>query len=385
MYYHNAMGKLNMRNLTLLNPGPVNVSEKVRQALLIPDICHREAEFSQLQEQVRKKILQVLNLSSRYSVALLTGSGTAALEAAVLAACNADSAKNHSRSGNSLLVLSNGVYAERIADIAQRHRIPTRVLRFAYNQRIDEEQVGKILKKDHSIRTVAMTHHETSTGMLNLVDGVGHLAQRYGKIFAIDAISSLGADDLEIEKAGVDFCIGTAGKCFHALPGVSFVLAKRSLLSQLTRKEVSSLYFDLGNIWKHQEKGDTPFTPAVQLFSAFNIALDEFLSETLQGRIISYQSRSSLLRDEFEELGLQFLLPRSYYSNTLTSLKLSQGLSYENLHDPLKEEGFVIYAGQNRLRRQIFRVAHMGNIPDEELKRFMEVLGKILSPVSLYP
>ena len=367
-----------MKNLTLLNPGPVNVSEKVRQALLIPDICHREEEFSRLLYEVRGKILQVLNLNSDYSATILTGSGTAALEAGILAACYANAPSKKSLPSGKLLVLSNGIYADRIVYIAQRHRIPTKVLRFPYNRRIDPDQLNRALKKDSAIGTVAMTHHETSTGMLNPLGEIGRRVKQHGKIFTIDAISSLGADPIDLEKDGIDFCIGTAGKCFHAFPGLSFVVAKRILLRGLAKKKVSSLYFDLGNNWALQEKRDTPFTPAVQLFSAFNAALDEFVAETLSGRIDSYSHRANLLRDGFESIGLKYLLPRHLYSNTLTSLILPRKLSYEKIHDPLKKERFVIYAGQNQFRRKMFRIAHMGKIPDSELARLLETLSKIL-------
>ena len=223
-----------------------------------------------------------------------------------------------------------------------------------------------------------MTHHETSTGMLNPTEEIGKIVKRQGRIFAIDAISSLGADPVDIKKDGIDFCMGTAGKCFHAFPGLSFVIAKRPLLKKLVNVHVSSLYFDLGNAWQLQEKGDVPFTPAVQLFSAFNVALDEFIQQTLQGRIQTYTNRANLLRDGFEKLHLKYLLPRSHYSNTLTSLMIPKGFTYEKLHDFLKKEGFVIYAGQSQFRRTIFRISHMGEIPDSELNRLLKELGRIL-------
>lgn len=364
-----------MRNLTLLNPGPVNVSEKVRQALLIPDICHREEEFSQLLQQVRSKILRVLNLNSGYSATILTGSGTAALEAGILAACYAVSISPR------LLVLSNGIYGDRIAETARRHKIPTIIFSASCQSRFDAARLDNFLKRNRSIHTVAMVHHETSTGMLNPVSEMGRVVKQHHKIFAVDAISSLGADPLELEEAGVDFCIGTAGKCFHAFPGLSFVIARRQLLQKLARKKLPSLYFDLGSTWKLQEQGDTPFTPAVQLFAAFNAALDEFLKETLEGRIHVYHQRSLFLRDGFEELGLKYLIPRSFYSNTLTSLMFPKGFSYEKLHDLLKKEGFVIYAGQNQFRHQMFRIAHMGQISHSELDRLLKSLSRILRKV----
>jgi 2-aminoethylphosphonate-pyruvate transaminase len=359
-----------MNHQILLNPGPVNVSERVRQALLIPDTCHREKEFSELLLRIRQNLLSVLEIEKSFTSVILTGSGTAALEAGVLAAASGK---------GKLLVLTNGIYGDRIAEIAQRHRIPTIVLRFPYHQRFILERIEETLKRNRTIRAIAMVHHETSTGMSNPIGEIGKLSKQYRKWLLVDAISSLAGDPLDFEKENVDFCVGTAGKCLHAFPGACFVLFRKSISKEIAKQKPSSLYFDIGKIWQLQEKGDIPFTPAVQLYSAFSAALDELVQETLPMRIESYRQRAQLLRKGFDELELEYLLPVDLYSNTLTSLRLPQGFTYEKLHDPLKEEGFVIYAGQNHFKRQIFRVAHMGNIPEEELKRFLEVLGKILS------
>ena len=135
-----------------------------------------------------------------------------------------------------------------------------------------------------------------------------------------------------------------------------------------------SIYFDLAEHLKVQEQGDTLFTPAIQAHYALNAALEELLEETVDRRIEHYRKIAEDLRKGFKEIGLEFLIPESHQSNCLTALKLPNGLSYDWLHDKLKENGFIIYAGQGLFNKKIFRIANMGNIEDEKFDLCLKVL-----------
>ena len=123
-----------------------------------------------------------------------------------------------------------------------------------------------------------------------------------------------------------------------------------------------------------QEQGDTLFTPAVQPHYALDTALDELLEETVPGRIEHYRKTAEKLRKGFKEIGLEFLIPESQRSNCLTALKLPNDISYSWLHDRLKENGFIIYAGQGLFSNKIFRIANMGNIQGDEFDRCLKIL-----------
>ena len=150
----------------LLCPGPVNLTPAVRAALAGPDICHRESEFSELLQTVRAKLLHALGLGGRYSVAVFSGSGTAALEAALLSSLEGR---------QKLLVINNGVYGSRLAQIARIHQLPLVEVRSPVTERPDLNRVAAALKRDSTIGMVAMVHHETSTRLLNPVEAVGAL------------------------------------------------------------------------------------------------------------------------------------------------------------------------------------------------------------------
>jgi 2-aminoethylphosphonate-pyruvate transaminase len=230
------------------------------------------------------------------------------------------------------------------------------------------------LQEDGSIEVIAMVHHETTTGLLNPLAEVALLAKKYNKRLVIDCISSLGGDEIDFGQYPIDFAVGTANKCIHGLPGVSFVFHRKKDLSRLQGIPARSVYFALAEHLKAQEQGDTLFTPAIQAHYALNTALEELLEETVEGRIKRYQEVAKHLRKGFKEIGLDFLIPESHQSNCLTALKLPDGISYDWLHGKLKENGFIIYAGQGLFDKKIFRIANMGNIQDLEFTRCLKIL-----------
>ncbi|MGH7198287.1 MAG: 2-aminoethylphosphonate aminotransferase [Candidatus Omnitrophota bacterium] len=369
-----------MRNLSrqnrpwvLLNPGPVNVTERVRRALLEPDICHREEEFARLLGDVRRKLLGIFGIARTHTVAVFSGSGTTALEAML---------STFAKENKTILVLSNGVYGDRMKTILEVHDTPVRVLTSGPGEFPDLKIVESMLRTNTSLHAVAMVHHETSTGMLNPIAEVGRLAKKYGKTFLVDAVSSLGAEKIDFKNWSVDFCAGTAGKCLHGFPGVSFVLVSKKEAARLKNRKARTLYLDLRRVLECEEKGDTPFTPAVQIFYAFNRALEELKKEGLARRIQSYAQKSRILERGFRALGLRFLVESKTRSHVLTALWTPSFISYDKLHDRLKKEGFVIYAGQSELKDKIFRVSNLGDVRTADLKRFLLCLKRILAEAS---
>ncbi|MBI3318551.1 MAG: alanine--glyoxylate aminotransferase family protein, partial [Candidatus Omnitrophica bacterium] len=226
----------------------------------------------------------------------------------------------------------------------------------------------------------AMVHHETSTGLLNPVEAVGGLVKKARRRFLVDAISSIGGEALDLMKSGVGLCVGSAGKCLHGAPGLSFVLLTQEEAARVMKLKAKTLYLDLATHLKSQEAGDPPFTPAVQLVAAFHAALDELIREGLRIRVAKYRQRAALLREGFKRLGLKTLLEEKLLSNTLTSLWVPKGFTYPQIHDGLKKEGFVIYAGQSELKGKIFRVAHMGELLKADLQGFLKSLKALTSP-----
>ncbi|MDQ3914222.1 MAG: 2-aminoethylphosphonate aminotransferase [Actinomycetota bacterium] len=355
----------------LLNPGPVNLSARVRQALLQPDLCHREAEYFELQDSVRAQLLDVYGLpSSRWVAALLAGSGTAAAEAMLSSLVGA---------GGRVLVIENGTYGRRLAAIAQAHGISCSVARFEWDEEVPPSRVAAAIDADPSITHLAVVHHETTTGRLNPIEELGQVCRSRGLSLLVDAVSSFGAEEIDFERWGLGACAGSAGKCLHGIPGLAFVVVRRTELQRGCRPS-RTVYLDLLRYAETQESGDTPFTPAVHGFFALDEALRE-LAETggWRARRRRYTWLAERTRGWLAELGVEPLIGPSESSCVLRSYRLPPGVEYRPLHDRLKQLGFVIYAGQGPLEGEVFRISTMGAIDDADLERFRAALCECLA------
>jgi 2-aminoethylphosphonate-pyruvate transaminase len=190
----------------------------------------------------------------------------------------------------------------------------------------------------------------------------------------VDGVSSLAGETFDFAKLAPEAVACTANKCVQGLPGIAFVLVKKG--ARLRRR---SLYLDLGNVRDHQERGDTPFTPAIQVVAALEAAADELIEETVAGRIKRYRAASDRIRAAADEIGLKRMLPKKLLSNTITSFALPAGVEYPQVHDRMKEDGFVVYGGQGDLKKKAFRIANMGAIPEEALARLPAALRRAVS------
>ena len=357
----------------LLNPGPVNISERVRNALLRPDLCHREPEFTNLQDNIRSNLLKIYGLpETEWAAILLTGSGTAAVEAMITSMVP---------DTGHVLIIENGVYGERMRQIAKTVHIPYTSLQYDWGSPVRIEELTRALKKNN-ITHVAVVQHETTTGLLNNLAAIADICNEKNIPLLLDGVSSFGAETIKFRKWDIAACAATANKCLHAVPGVSFVIVNRRHIenSSITPRNV---YLDLNNYLQQQDAGGTPFTQSVQCFYALNEALQELQDEGgWQQRQKLYRLRMKIVRDGLLSLGIVPYLDEVNCSCVLNAFQLPKKLTYEKLHDILKVKGFVIYAGQEGLSKILFRISAMGAIKEDDLHRLIKELKIILSPVS---
>jgi 2-aminoethylphosphonate-pyruvate transaminase len=350
--------------MILLNPGPVNVSARVTAALARGDICHREPECAELLERICCRLLEAFAPQGGFRAVLVSGSGTAAVETAVSSVLSPR---------GRLVVVANGVYGERMAAMAEAHRLPCTVVRGEWIEPPDTARVEEAVAAPE-VEAVAVVHHETTTGFLTAVAEIGAVARRHGKLLLIDAVSGLAGEPLDLDAVGADLVAGTSGKCIQGFPGMGFVLVRAAVLERLRAHPPRSVYLSLATYAGNA----TPFTPAVQVAYALDEALAELLEEGVAAREARYASAARLLRDGFTRLGLACVLPAAYRSNTITSLRMPDGHTYASLHDALKARGFVVYEGQGKLARELFRVANMGAVARADFERFLGALGEVL-------
>jgi 2-aminoethylphosphonate-pyruvate transaminase len=355
--------------MILLNPGPVTLTERVRRSLLQPDLCHRESEFFALQDEARQRLLGTYDLDPKvWAAVLMTGSGTAAVESMTAALIPAN---------GRLLNLENGVYGDRIAQICSQYGIAHERVMFPWMHPLDLDAVTARLdaaQEGAQFTHMAAVHHETTTGRLNDLRPLGKLCRERGLRLIVDAVSSFGAEPIDFADDSLCAVAATANKCLHAVPGASFVITRRAALSQAASR---TYYLDLGRLARMQDQRNTPFTPAVHAYYALVEALREFADEG--GRAARYKRYAGLaeqVRAGLATLGIEPVVAPEQSSVVLRSYKLPAGMDYTKLHDALKAEGFVIYAGQGDLAKTLFRISTMGHVTPADLSRLLKCFAQ---------
>jgi 2-aminoethylphosphonate-pyruvate transaminase len=356
----------------LLNPGPANTTDSVKQALVMDDLCHREPECFEMIRRCRHRVVALAGGAPDFTAVLFAGSGTAAVEATIASAVPP---------GKALLVVDNGVYGDRMARIAKAHGIPAHTVKSDIFTPVDPAAVERALREHPNVSHVALVHHETTTGLLNPVAEVARVAHGLGRRVIVDAMSSLFGERLDIAQDGIDFVTASANKCLQGIPGVSFVLGRRSAVEALAGASPRSVYLDLHGHYASQEQDNTPFTPAVQVLHAMEQALVELDAESVKRRIERYAENARVLRDGMARLGLEILVPEAARSNILTTFRLPAGVTYDALHDAMKRRGYVIYAGQGALKSYAFRVSNMGTLTPDDMQRVVEAFAQCFREV----
>jgi 2-aminoethylphosphonate-pyruvate transaminase len=352
----------------LLNPGPVNLTDRVRHSLLQADLCHRESEFYDLQSEARERLLATHALDPKeWAAVLMTASGTAAVESMVAALVP---------ERGCVLIVENGVYGERIAQICARYRIPHERLIGSWLAAPDLDAVAARLAAGGSagrFTHLALVHHETTTGRLNDLPGLSRVCRMHGVQLLLDGVSSFGAEAIDFGDPSLAAVAATANKCLHGVPGAAFVIVRRTALAQAV---IRTYYLDLGRLATLQDQRGTPFTPAVHAYYALVEALREFADEG--GREVRYARYAALaeqVRTGLAARGIEALLSPAESSVVLRAYRLPDGVDYPTLHDSLKAQGFVIYAGQGDLSKTLFRISTMGNLNAADMRRLIACFG----------
>lgn len=297
---------------------------------------------------------------AEWAAVLMTGSGTAAVESMIAALVPQD---------GKLLVIENGVYGERITQIATQYGIAHAVLKHEWMQAPDLAQIAAKLDAG-GYSHVAVIHHETTTGRLNDLGAIAEVCRARGVKMLVDGVSSFGAEAIDFAGGDIDAVAATANKCLHGVPGAAFVIVRRSALAKAASR---TYYLDLGRLAKLQDQRNTPFTPSVHAYYALVEALREFdEAGGWRARHAHYKALADQAQAGLAARGMPLVLPEGASSVVLRAYRLPQGMTYEALHDGLKARGFVIYAGQGGLSKELFRISTMGAIQAADVDRLLD-------------
>lgn len=357
---------------TLMIPGPTPVPSNVLREMARPMINHRGSAFNHLYNEIQPLLKRLFQ--TEQDVLILTGSGTAGMEAAIV---------NTLSSGDIVISCPVGVFGERFREIARRYGANVEILETPMGEPLEPQRLSERLKQDaaKNIKAVLITHNETSTGVENDLEQISKVCKDTGHpaLLLVDAVSSVGAVELSMDKWGVDVVVTASQKALMTPPGLAFVaMSERAWEASKTAK-MPRFYLDLKMARDFGIKGQTPFTPALSIMYALCESLKLIESYGISNRINHHKSISASVRRAITAMGLSLFARGSGSSSTVTAVYNPPGVEGKDIRDRMRKDfGVVIAGGQGTLTDKIFRIGHVGFVGEKELLYTLSALEQVL-------
>ena len=360
----------------LLNPGPVPVSHAVTQAMDTPVISRRSAAFTELFESVRSSFRELLATSTvdggRVSATgeplVFNGTGTMALEAGISNVVDPD---------DEVVAIVNGVFGDRMAEIAKRYASVT-VVETPWGTPIEQSVIEDAVSDETAL--VTLVHNETSTGLANAVAPVGEIAAAHDALFLVDGISSIGGMDFRFDEWDVDIAVTDPQKALGAPPGISLMLASPEAQAAIDGSR-GAFYLDLETHLEAADRGQTPYTCASPQVRALAVALEQIDAEGMPARIARHNRFAEAVRAGMTAMGLElFPAPNEMgaYSATLTAVSVPEDVDLEAFDAELAGRGVSVGGGLGPLAGELFRFGNMGALSDDQIIRGVYAVGHAL-------
>lgn len=364
-----------MKTYKLLTPGPLTTTATVKQEMLF-DHCTWDDDYKQITLKIRKQLLDLAHANEDdYTVVLMQGSGTFGVESVITSVVG----KN-----DKLLIVANGAYGKRMADMCEHAGVHYKMISFAENENPDAKVVAKELENDSTITHVSMVHSETTSGILNDIESVAKVVKGQGKVFIVDAMSSFGGVDIDVAKLGIDFIISSANKCIQGVPGFSFIIANKALLLA-SQGNARSLSLDLYDQWETMNKdGKWRFTSPTHVVLAFSKALDEMLAEGgIEARSKRYYHNNRLLIEKMKEMGMESYVDMKYQGPIITTFYYPENkhFAFNDMYNYVKERGYAIYPGK-LTTAETFRIGNIGEIYEADILNLCDIIKDFLEGVT---
>jgi aspartate aminotransferase-like enzyme len=362
--------------LTLMIPGPTPVPETVLKAMGRHPIGHRSGEFQAIVRRTTEQLKWLHQTSS--DVLVITGSGTAAMEAGMI---------NTLSRGDKVLCGDNGKFGERWVKVARSYGLEVDVMKAEWGQPLDPEAFRTALEADteKQIKAVILTHSETSTGVINDLETIAHYVKAHGTALTIaDCVTSLGASNVPMDAWGLDVVASGSQKGYMLPPGLSFVAMNERAWAAYTTSDLPKFYLDLGLYRKTAAKDSNPFTPAVNLYFGLEAALDMMQKEGLEAIFARHERHRAAAQVGMEAIGLPLFAAKGHGSPAITAVA-PEGLDAELLRKTVKEKFDILLAGgQDHLKGKVFRIGHLGYVCDRDVLTAVSAIEATLQSLGLH-
>ena len=338
----------------LMTAGPTPLPPRVLSVMAEPVLYHRAPAFDALFARVLERLPLVFGTAN--DVIVLTSSGTGGMESAMA---------NLARPGEPILACAAGKFGERWIELGEAYG--AEVVRYepGWGRQLDPDEIEARLSERPEIKCVFATLSETSTGVVHDVQTIAEVARAHDAMLVVDAISGIGAAELRQDEWGIDVVVGGSQKALMAPPGLAFVSASRRALdfaAEHAGPASPRYYFDWGRAIAEQRKPApaTPFTPAVTLIAALDVALDLILEEGLERMLARHDLLARATRAGARALELDLFGEPDERSTVVTAIELPPTIDGGRVPGLLRERGITANGGQGPLQGRILRIAHCG-------------------------
>lgn len=343
----------------LFTAGPVEVRKEVLAAMTRPMITHRGREYKELHSSIIEKMRKLLGTDD--SILLFVSSATGAMEAGIRSSVKRD-----------ILHLTSGAFSERWAEISTANGKKAAVSSAPWGEPVTAGLLdGKELE---TYEAVAVTHNETSTGVMNPLEEIAErLHSGSDPLLLVDAVTSAFANKIDLRRIRPDFFLFGTQKALALPPGLAFAVVSDRLLGKAKEVENRGRYFDLLEIKDFADRNLVPSTPPVSLMYALDFQLERILKEGMEARAARHEKLGSMARNWALEKAALF--PKGNYSNTVTCVRNTGGREFGTINAALAEAGYQISEGYGRLKKETFRIGHMGDLTEKEMEGLLEALS----------
>jgi predicted phosphoserine aminotransferase len=353
------------KHTKLFIPGPVEVYPDVLSELAIPTIGHRSGEFKDLYADTIPKLKEVLYTNQ--NVFLSTSSATGVWEASLRNLVN-----------KKVLCCMNGAFSDKWYDVALLNGKQADALQVDWGKAVKPEQVDEKLATGE-YDAITFVHNETSTGVANPLNEVAEVVKKYPEVmFIVDAVSSMTAMKIEIDKLGIDCCMASVQKAFAIPPGLAVFTVSDKAMERMETVENRGYYFDFKTFKKYGDKDNTPSTPPIPQIYALNHQVKKFLEEGMDNRFARHTNMMKMVHGWAKDNGFELFAEPGYESDSLTCIANNKGIDIGDLNGKLREKGMIISNGYGKLKDQTFRIAHMGDTQPDEITELLGYIDEII-------
>ena len=349
-------------------PGPTPLPPEVREAMDREMINHRGPEFHAIMEDVTRRLKHCFQTEG--DVLVFPASGTGGLEASIA---------NLFSPGDTVIAMPVGAFGERFTEIAERFYLNVIRVPSEWGEAADLAELERQLYAMPWAKGVLITHNETSTGVQNDVERAAQIAHHAGALLLVDAVSSLGAVDLPVDRWGVDVAITASQKAWMVPPGLAMVSVSEAAWRANADAKLPRFYWDFDEAKRYLERWETPNTPAVSLLYGLQASLHMIMEEGLPRVFARHERIRDRLRAGLRELGFRMFAADEIASRTVTALYAPEGKSARDIVTAMRERGIILAGSLGKYEHTAFRIGHMGFVRDSDIDEVLAGLREVVA------